>query len=196
MLAWDGRAWCRRHLYNNSGTTALRLCRSPSPRAIPVRSIGAFLSLLALTGCSYQLGSLVSSEQSGAQVTGTINSSTRASSGAASKASAAASPQALPQTLPQASPPAELDLAYARAAAAEALSRGSRDASLPWQNPHSGARGNITPLATSYSEAGMACRDFLASYMHGGSQDWLEGAACQTGSGSWEIRRLKPLTSS
>ena len=105
-------------------------------------------------------------------------------------------PQALPQTLPQASPPAELDLAYARAAAAEALSRGSRDASLPWQNPHSGARGNITPLATSYSEAGMACRDFLASYMHGGSQDWLEGAACQTGSGSWEIRRLKPLTSS
>ena len=42
----------------------------------------------------------------------------------------------------------------------------------------------------------MACRNFLASYMHGGSQDWLEGAACQTASGSWEIRRLKPLKSS
>jgi surface antigen len=99
-------------------------------------------------------------------------------------------------TLPKASRQAELDLAYARAAAAEALSRGSRDASLPWQNPHSGARGNITPLATSYSEAGMACRDFLASYMHGDSQDWLEGAACRSVGGTWEIRRLKPLKSS
>jgi surface antigen len=113
-------------------------------------------------------------------VTGTVNRSTNSSSAAPSKSSSQA----------------ELDLAYARAAAAEALSRGSRDASLPWQNPHSGARGNITPLATSYSEAGMACRDFLASYMHGESQDWLEGAACRTASGAWEVRRLKPLKSS
>jgi surface antigen len=51
-------------------------------------------------------------------------------------------------------------------------------------------------LATSYSEAGMACRDFIASYMHGESQDWLEGAACRTTSGAWEVRRLKPLKSS
>jgi surface antigen len=204
VRAWDGRAWCRRLLYNDSGTAALRLCRSLWARAIPVKPIAAFLSLLALSGCSYQLGSLVSSDDSGAQVTGTINPSAHASSRAVSKAAAAASPQVPPRGAPQASPQAsalaspqaELDLAYARAAAAEALSRGNRDASLPWQNPHSGAGGNITPLATSYSEAGLACRDFLASYMHGGSQDWLEGAACQTASGSWQIRRLKPLKSS
>jgi len=196
VLAWDGRAWCRRHLYNDSGTAALRLCRSPRALAIPVRPIAALLSLLAVSGCSYQLGSLVSSEGSGSQVTGTISPSAHTSSGSSAKASAEASRQASPQVPSQASPQAELDLAYARAAATEALSRGSRDASLPWQNPHSGARGNITPLATSYSEAGMACRDFLASYMHGGSQDWLEGAACRTASGSWEIRRLKPLKSS
>src|SRR5262249_58217392 len=89
-------------------------------------------------------------------------------------------------------PQAEVDLAYARAAAAEALSRGSRDASLPWQNPHSGARGNVTPLATSYSEAGMACRDFLASYIHGDAQDWLEGGGCRSARGIWEIRQAKP----
>ena len=135
---------------------------------------------MAASGCSYQLASLVSTDESGPQVTGTVNPSANSSSA----------------TPPKSSLQAELDLAYARAAAADALSRGSRDASLPWQNPHSGARGNITPLATSYSEAGMACRDFLASYMHGGSQDWLEGAACQTASGSWQIRRLKPLKSS
>jgi len=181
VLVWDGREWCRRHLYNDNGTAALRLCRLlRRARPIPLKSIAAILSLMAVSGCSYQLASLVSSDESGPQVTGTIKPSANASSGTPSKSSAQA----------------ELDLAYARAAAAEALSRDSRDASLPWQNPHSGARGNITPLATSYSEAGLACRDFLASYMHGESQDWLEGAACRTASGTWEIRRLKPLKSS
>jgi surface antigen len=167
----------------------LRLCRVMwRARPIAIKPVAAILSLMAVlmavSNCSYHLASLVSSDESGPQVTGTINPSAKASSGMPSKSSSQASPQA------------ELDLAYARAAAAEALSRGARDASLPWQNPHSGAGGNITPLATSYSEAGMACRDFLASYMHGDSQDWLEGAACRTGSGAWEVRRLKPLKSS
>jgi surface antigen len=151
---------------------------------MPIQPMAAILSLvvsaLAVSGCSYQLASLVSSDESAPQVTGTINPPANASS----------------NTEPKSSPQAELDLAYARLVAAEALSRGSRDASLPWRNPHSGARGNITPLATSYSEAGMACRDFLASYMHGDSQDWLEGAACRSASGAWEVRRLKPLKSS
>jgi surface antigen len=181
VLVWDGREWCRRHLYNDNGTAALRLCRLlRRARPIPVQPIAAILSLIAVSGCSYQLASLVSTGESGPQVTGTINPPANASS----------------STLSKSSSQAELDLAYARAAAAEALSRGSRDASLPWQNPRSGARGNITPLPTSYSEAGMACRDFLASYMHGESQDWLEGAACRTASGAWEVRRLKPLKSS
>lgn len=185
MLVWDGREWCRRHLYNDNGTVALRLCRLlRRARSMPSKPLAAILSLMAVfmaaSGCSYQLASLVSTDQSGPQVTGTINQSLNPTSA----------------TLTKNSSQAELDLAYARAAAAEALSRGSRDASLPWQNPHSGARGNITPLATSYSEAGMACRDFLASYMHGESQDWLEGAACRTTSGAWEVRRLKPLKSS
>jgi surface antigen len=149
------------------------------PRRRPITAVAAIASLVALTGCSYQLASLVSTDESAPQVTGSINASDKAASGPPAKAS----------------PQADLDLAYARAAATEALSRGSRDASLPWQNPHSGARGNITPLATSYSEAGLACRDFLASYMHGEAQDWLEGAACRTASGTWEIKRLKPLKS-
>jgi len=93
------------------------------------------------------------------------------------------------------SPRAELDLTYARAAVSNVLSRGGKDRSVPWQNPQTGAGGNITPLATSYTEAGMPCRDFLASYMHGESQDWLQGAACRTTSGTWEIKRLKSLKS-
>jgi surface antigen len=91
------------------------------------------------------------------------------------------------------SPRAEIDLAYARAAASDALARGGKDASVPWQNPQTGAGGNITPLATSYREGGLPCRDFLASYVHGGSQDWLRGAACRTTSGAWQVKRLKSL---
>ena len=73
------------------------------------------------------------------------------------------------------------------------LARSGEDASVPWQNPNSGAGGNITPLATAYSEGGMPCRDFLASYAHGGSEDWLQGAACRTSQGNWEVKSLKPL---
>ena len=135
------------------------------------------LCALAVCGCSYKLASLVSTDENEPQSTGTINSPT-------------------PDAASTSSPQAELDLAYARAAVAEVLSRGGKDTSVPWQNPQSGARGNVTPLATSYSEAGMACRDFLASYIHGESQDWLEGAACRTTNGAWQVRRLKPLRSS
>jgi surface antigen len=92
--------------------------------------------------------------------------------------------------------PAEVDLAYARAAASGALARGGKDASVPWQNPQTGAGGNITPLATGYSEGGQPCRDFLASYVHSGTQDWLQGAGCRGASGVWEVTRLKPLKSS
>jgi len=106
-----------------------------------MKPMAAILSLVALCGCSYQLASLVSTDESGPQVTGTIKPSANASSSIPSKSS----PQASLQASVQASPQAELDLAYARAAATEALSRGSRDASLPWQNPHSGARGKSRP---------------------------------------------------
>ena len=89
--------------------------------------------------------------------------------------------------------PSEVDLAYARAAAADALTRGTKDNSTPWENPHTGAGGNITPLAASYSEGALICRDFLASYMHGQSEAWLQGEACRTERGKWEVRNLKPL---
>jgi surface antigen len=145
---------------------------------IASRAAAALLCTLAFSGCSYKLGSLIATDDE-PQSTGSINRPALSAS----------------QSLSRSSPQAELDFAYARAAAAEALSRGSKEASVPWQNPQTGARGNITPLATSYSEAGMACRDFLASYIHGELQDWLEGAACRTASGNWQVKRLKPLNS-
>jgi surface antigen len=88
--------------------------------------------------------------------------------------------------------PTETDLAFARNAASDVLTRGEKDASQPWENPETGARGSVTPLAQAYSSEGRTCRDFLASYVNGNSESWLQGAACQSGHGQWEIHTLKP----
>ena len=88
--------------------------------------------------------------------------------------------------------PTESDLAFARNAASDVLTKGDKDASQPWENPETGARGSVTPLTQAYSSDGRTCRDFLASYVNGRSESWLQGAACQTGHGQWEIHTLKP----
>ena len=92
-----------------------------------------------------------------------------------------------------ASAPTESDLAFARNAAADVLTKGTKDSSQPWENPETGARGSVTPLSEAFSaEDGRTCRDFLASYVNGRTETWLQGAACQTGHGRWEIHTLKP----
>jgi surface antigen len=129
----------------------------------------------ALGGCSFQLGSMFG--------TGKTEPETTAS---------------LPPTVMQANAsvnaalsPSEADLAYARAAAAEALSRGGKDTSHPWENPHTGARGAVTPLTSAYSTNGITCRDFLASYVKDKAETWLQGEACKYGKG-WEVRTMRP----
>ena len=44
-------------------------------------------------------------------------------------------------------PPSDSDLAFARNAASDVLTKGDKDASQPWENPETGARGSVTPLA-------------------------------------------------
>ena len=90
------------------------------------------------------------------------------------------------------SAPTDSDLAFARNAASDVLTKGDRDSSQPWENPETGARGSVTPLAQAYSSEGRTCRDFLASYVNGSTESWLQGAACQSSHGRWEIHTLKP----
>jgi surface antigen len=95
----------------------------------------------------------------------------------------------------QAATPTESDLAFARTAASDVLTKGDKDSSQPWENPETGARGSVTPLSQAYSsEDGRTCRDFLASYVNGRSESWLQGAACKAGQGRWEIHTIKPWT--
>jgi hypothetical protein len=81
------------------------------------------------------------------------------------------------------------DLAVASAATTTLLDR--RDGG-PWENPVTGARGTITPLAAAYRDNGVECRDFLASYVHEKAEAWMQGEACRNGAGRWEVRSLKP----
>ncbi len=103
--------------------------------------------------------------------------------------SIASSPRAADQA---AATPADADLAYARAAATQALAIDGKTTSVPWENPQTGARGTITPLAAAYTQDEFVCRDFLASYVRQGSESWLQGEGCRIHEGKWEIRAMRP----
>src|ERR1700716_2471515 len=122
---------------------------------------GACLLALALAGggCSfsYQLDTMLAKKDEGkADQAGTLRL-------AVPKAGAEA--------------PADGDLAIARAAVSEVLTKGGKHTSLPWENPKTGARGTVTPLAATHEQDGITCRDFLASYVKNGSESWLQGEA-------------------
>jgi surface antigen len=87
---------------------------------------------------------------------------------------------------------AQADWVFARAAITEVLDKDGNHVSAPWENPGTGARGTVTPLASAYTREGTTCRDFLASYVKNGSESWLEGSACRARHGNWEVRGLRP----
>jgi surface antigen len=88
--------------------------------------------------------------------------------------------------------PTDADLALARNAASDVLTRGSKDSSQPWENPATGARGSVTPISNAYVAEGKTCRDFLASYVNGTTESWMQGAACRGERGRWDVRTLVP----
>jgi surface antigen len=170
VLACGDREVRRRSLYN--GTGGLRLCW-------PVRRLAAaaaLISALAVGGCAFRLDSIFPKGEAEVEHTGSTPDASRQQADAGYNAAQS-----------------EVDLAYARAVAADALTRGGKDVSMPWENPHTGAGGNITPLAAAYTEGTFTCRDFLASYVRGQTQSWLQGEGCRTAHGQWEVRSLKPL---
>jgi len=152
------------------GTRKARLWR------LRAKAIALSLALGAATsGCSlsYKLDSFMGKDSEKAEQTASIRP---------------ASAQA-----PVGAVPADLDLAYAKAAAAELLGRPEKHGSRVWENPGTGARGTVTAVADAYTSDGFQCRDFLASYIHGGAESWLQGDACRIHQGKWTVRSLRPL---
>ena len=166
----------RRFLYKGCG----------SPRLWRAGALAGLMTVaLAAGGCSmsYQLDSLGSmfGKSGNSDITGSITPrpGTKTAEKAANKL------------------PPEDDLAYAKAAVSRLLALGRKYASLPWENPATGARGTITPITSAYNAAGgQTCRDFLASYIKGESQAWLQGEACKHHTGPWLVRSMKPWQSS
>lgn len=129
-------------------------------------------------GCSMRLGTMFDkSKDDGAEVTGSI--------------ARPAQPQ-IPARAAMAANLEETDLTLAREAAAELFSRNSKDTSQPWENPKTGARGMVTPVAAAYADGGLTCRDFLASYVRDSAETWLQGDACKSDGGRWEVRSMTP----
>ncbi len=152
-----------------SGWPLPRLWRRALAQALTIAITGVLVG-----GCSfsYQLGSLFGKEDEKAEVTHTAT--------------------------PQPDRPllnarfSEADLLVASQAAAAILARGEKDSSAPWQNPATGARGMVTPIASTYTQDGFTCRDFLASYVREEEESWLQGEACRVHHGRWVVRSLKP----
>jgi surface antigen len=151
------------------GTRKARLWR------LRAQAIALALTLSAATsGCSYKLDSLFGKDEK--------------------EQTASVRPAAAPLPAESAAlSPSEHDLAYAKAAAALVLARPEKDASQPWENPGTGARGTVTPIAEAYTQDGFTCRDFLASYIRDGAESWLQGDACRIHQGKWTVRKMRPL---
>jgi surface antigen len=160
-----GHGW-RRPRYR--GTPEIRLSKT-RPWRRPIAGALVLALAGAAGGCSYQLESLKSSSE--VEYTGSVRPATPRQA---------------------ASLPPENDLVVARAAVSELMTRGGKDTSVPWENPRTGARGTITPIASAYSQDGFTCQDFLASYVRDGSESWMQGEACRQHQGRWEVRNLKP----
>ena len=163
-------SWLRQPRYK--GSAFARPCR-------PLRGLAfaaAALSLALLSGgCSYQLDAMFSRQRdAGVETTRSID------------------PMASPRPQTVAVMPHDGDLAAARAAVGEALAKSGRDASVPWEDPTTGARGTVTPLSNTYNLEGATCRDFLASYVRNGSESWLQGEACRGVQGRWQVRHMRP----
>jgi len=132
----------------------------------------AVVLALAGGGCSYRLGGL--------------SGDTVEQTGSLKPAKATESPVA------DALPP-DQDLALTKAAVHDVLSRDNQNTSVPWENPRTGARGTVTAIATGYTQDGVVCRDFLASYVRDGTESWLQGEACRVHQGKWEVKALRRL---
>jgi len=84
-------------------------------------------------------------------------------------------------------------IGLARNAASDVLTKGDKDSSQPWENPETGARGSVTPLAAAYS----SMTDAPAAIFWQATSTAAAKAGCkrclQGGHGQWEIHTLKAL---
>jgi len=145
------------------------------------------LSLVAITlgGCSASLPSLFGDDGKSAQVARSENVKPEPNVTGSLALSNSAKSKMSP-----------LDWNIAKSALRETLGRGEAGASQPWENPTSGARGTVTPIASIYEKNGFACRNFIVSHVRESKESWFEGTACRVHRGQWDVTNTRPLEKS
>ena len=71
-------------------------------------------------------------------------------------------------------------------AARATLDQGAEGKTTTWENPKTGARGELTPLVT-YDQAGRKCRDMEVANSAKGRSNRLVLSFCRQDVGSWKI---------
>lgn len=152
------------------------LSHSRRPGLMRYFAIG--LGAAVLGGCSMPMGNLMGGGDDKPAVTG----STSAQTGRATASTGSAS------SVSNTGPLNSNDWNYARGALGLALTSTQNGPPVPWANPETGTRGNFAPAAEAVADAGgRTCRDFVATRTENGQEVRLQGRACRTAEGQWDI---------
>ncbi|MDE1566897.1 RT0821/Lpp0805 family surface protein [Aquabacter sp. P-9] len=82
------------------------------------------------------------------------------------------------------------DWSHAKMALAQALQVREAGASMPWDNPATGARGTATPLGAVKDNG---CRDFRIGLVDTTGEHWIQGEACKDGKGETSLSQVRVL---
>jgi surface antigen len=163
-----------------------------------LHSMLAFAAAAAITGCSMSFPSLLTDKDSGKDQPSTVVGAAfdpkvekvaRSDRGDVT-GSLSLQPVGNKGTL------SPVDWAVAKSALREVLARGEAGSGQPWENPTTGVRGTVTPVASIYEKDGFPCRNFIVSGVRDGHESWYEGTACRIHRGNWDVVSTRPLQKS
>ncbi|MFN8831812.1 MAG: RT0821/Lpp0805 family surface protein [Labrys sp. (in: a-proteobacteria)] len=87
----------------------------------------------------------------------------------------------------------DADWTAARTAVEQATADPAAGASTTWENPQTGLRGTVTPVANAFASESGTCRAFLATLVSTARTDWYQGRACHGGNGL-SVGPVEPFT--
>ena len=79
------------------------------------------------------------------------------------------------------------DWSRARGALETALATDTAGKPAPWDNPASGLKGTVAPVATAYAAENRTCHAFVASVVESAKTHWYQGRACRTPESTWTV---------
>ena len=82
------------------------------------------------------------------------------------------------------------DWTQAKLALEQALASPDKAASIPWDNPGTGARGTATPIGAAGADG---CRDFRIGLVNTAGEQWVQGSACKDSRGMVNLTQVRLL---